>query len=145
MITVRPATLCDLPLLLSAEAACFSDPFSENAIRGFYQNGWGLSLIAEEEGEPLGYLLATLIDGEGEVARVAALPERRRRGAAEALLRHLLSLSESCYLEVRRSNAPARALYEKLGFVPVGERKGYYKSPAEDAVLYERTEKRTEK
>lgn len=139
MILTRNAEAGDLPFLLKAEAACFSDPFSENAVRGFTDNGWGLALIAEEEGEAVAYLLATLIDGEGEVARIATLPEKRGRGAAACLLQRLLSDCESCYLEVRKSNAPARALYEKLGFAPTGERKGYYKNPAEDAVLYKRS------
>ena len=38
-------------------------------------------------------------------------------------------------LEVRASNAPAIALYEKHGFAAVGRRKNYYESPKEDAVL----------
>ena len=39
------------------------------------------------------------------------------------------------YLEVRKSNTPARALYAALGFVECGTRKNYYESPREDAVL----------
>ena len=139
MITLRNAETRDLPFLLTAEAACFSDPFSENAIRSFTDNGWGMALIAEEEGEAVAYLLASLIAGEGEVARIATLPEKRGRGAAACLLQKLLAECDSCYLEVRKSNTPARALYEKLGFVLTGERKGYYKNPAEDAVLYKRS------
>ena len=40
--------------------------------------------------------------------------------------------------EVRKSNLAARALYEKLGFSLIGERKNYYKDPTEDACLYRR-------
>ena len=40
-------------------------------------------------------------------------------------------------LEVRFSNAPARALYEKYGFTSTGIRKGYYSMPKEDALLME--------
>jgi len=36
---------------------------------------------------------------------------------------------------VRESNAPAIALYEKLGFTTVGRRKNYYEKPREDAIL----------
>jgi ribosomal-protein-alanine N-acetyltransferase len=38
-------------------------------------------------------------------------------------------------LEVRRSNAAARELYRGKGFIDVGERKNYYESPREDAIL----------
>ena len=41
----------------------------------------------------------------------------------------------SLTLEVRVSNAPAIALYEKLGFVQVGRRPNYYRSPKEDALI----------
>jgi len=38
-------------------------------------------------------------------------------------------------LEVRASNAPAIRLYDKLGFVEVGSRPGYYHNPKEDALI----------
>ena len=38
-------------------------------------------------------------------------------------------------LEVRAGNAPAIALYEKLGFREVGRRKNYYRAEHEDALL----------
>jgi ribosomal protein S18 acetylase RimI-like enzyme len=44
--------------------------------------------------------------------------------------------SKSVFLEVRESNAGARALYEKTGFQPTGRRNSYYTDPPEDAVLY---------
>ena len=42
------------------------------------------------------------------------------------------------YLEVRDSNAAARALYGSLGFTQVGRRRGYYQHPTEDALLLRR-------
>ena len=139
MITLRPVREEDLPFLTAAERACFPDPFSDASLRPFSEGGWRVALIAEENGEALGYLLASVIVGEGEVVRVATLPCARKRGAARALLSHLLTLCDTCFLEVREQNAPARALYESLGFRETGRRQGYYKSPAEDAVLYQWT------
>ena len=43
--------------------------------------------------------------------------------------------SHALLLEVRASNAPAIALYEKLGFLQVGCRKNYYHNPREDALI----------
>ena len=40
-------------------------------------------------------------------------------------------------LEVRRSNTPAIALYERLGFTRIGVRAGYYSDNGEDAFVYE--------
>ena len=58
-----------------------------------------------------------------ETAMVSLLTEAANRGA------------EQIFLEVRQSNTPARALYEKNGFTAIGLRKKYYKDPVEDAVL----------
>ena len=52
-------------------------------------------------------------------------------GAQELALDRLL-------LEVRVSNAPAIALYEKLGFSPLGVRPGFYEAPREDALIMQR-------
>jgi ribosomal-protein-alanine N-acetyltransferase len=45
---------------------------------------------------------------------------------------------EAIFLEVRESNAAARAFYEKLGFEQMGRRKGYYADGLEDAIIYRR-------
>jgi ribosomal protein S18 acetylase RimI-like enzyme len=49
------------------------------------------------------------------------LPEQRRRGVAQSLLRTLAGWAgeqgaERLYLQVERDNAPARRLYDRLGF-----------------------------
>ena len=139
MITLRRAQLTDVAFLTQAETACFSDPFPESSLRDSVKNDWMLSLLAEEDGAPIGYLLASLIGGEGEVIRVATLPAFRGRGAARLLLSHLLSHCDACFLEVREGNRSARTLYESLGFLPTGERKNYYKCPVENAALYKWT------
>jgi ribosomal-protein-alanine N-acetyltransferase len=56
----------------------------------------------------------------------AALADARSRGAAVV------------YLEVRDSNAAARALYLSRGFSEVGRRRSYYRRPVEDAVVMRR-------
>ncbi|BDU74189.1 GNAT family N-acetyltransferase [Mesoterricola silvestris] len=80
--------------------------------------------------------------GEAELLRIAVDPAYRRGGQGRALLAHCQAELErmgvtSLHLEVRVSNAPARALYEREGWVARGVRRGYYRD-GEDAALYGR-------
>ena len=100
-----------------------------------------LMLIAEDENTVLGFLVARPIESEWELENIAVMTQRRRCGLGSALVGELskcarLGGATSLILEVRESNAAARALYEKSGFLQEGRRKDYYRSPAEDAVLY---------
>ena len=137
-IEIRRGKEEDIPFVCTLEARVFSDPWGETAVASHIDSAYLCLLIAEKEGEPLGYLLGSAIPPEGEILRVATLPERRRQGVGEALCKHFLSFGDVAFLEVRCGNLAARALYEKLGFSLFGERKGYYKNPTEDACLYRR-------
>lgn len=82
----------------------------------------------------------TVYEGIADIVNVAVRPLLRRRGVGRLLLDALRSESESLALgiltlEVRRSNAAARGLYESLGFAEVGTRRNYYTKPREDAIL----------
>jgi ribosomal-protein-alanine N-acetyltransferase len=75
---------------------------------------------------------------EGYILNVAVLPEYRRKGIGEALVRYVITgFGDLAFvtLEVRPSNTAAVALYQKLGFERVGERKNYYRNPDENALL----------
>ena len=72
---------------------------------------------------------------------VAILPEYRRLGAGEALMRALMQTASNggakyMELECRAGNTAAKAMYHKLGFLRVGCRKGYYTDTGEDAIVY---------
>ncbi len=127
--------LADIAL---AEKAVFSDAWSESSLRSHQKSDAARTLAAYEDGVFVGYLLGNVIFPEGEIYRVAVLPKFRRRGIADRLLHAFLKDLPICFLEVRASNASARALYEKHGFVSVGVRKNYYKNPMEDACVYKR-------
>ena len=90
-----------------------------------------------------GFLIAKQIGPEWELENIAVAACARRRGLASALLSHFLEVvkqqgGESVFLEVRASNAAARALYVKHGFAETGRRRHYYQHPDEDAALYRR-------
>ncbi|MBQ7903452.1 MAG: GNAT family N-acetyltransferase, partial [Oscillospiraceae bacterium] len=65
----------------------------------------------------------------------------RQKGIATHLLdtaiRDLPTHVNSVVLEVRSQNTPAIRMYEKMGFVKLGLRKGFYSTPADDAIVME--------
>ena len=133
---LRVGTDADISLIAEMEKQIFSDPWQKEDIADFLVKPHLRLFVWVEEKRVLGYLLGSVIAPEGEIYRVAVLPEARRHGAGAALCGALFYESDTVYLEVRRGNSSARALYEKLGFTLMGERKNYYKNPTEDACLY---------
>jgi ribosomal-protein-alanine N-acetyltransferase len=89
----------------------------------------------------LGFVIAREISPEWELENIVVAASVRRHRVGKQLLKALLdaarqSNSQAVFLEVRESNAAARALYESAGFVPSGRRNSYYTQPFEDAILY---------
>ena len=89
----------------------------------------------------LGFLVSARIDHEWELENIVVVQGSRRNGVGRRLLEALLAEARqtngsSVFLEVRESNVPARALYEKSGFTQAGRRRAYYQNPWEDAILY---------
>jgi [ribosomal protein S18]-alanine N-acetyltransferase len=88
----------------------------------------------------IGFAAARINADELHINNIGVRPESRRRGVGGALLGACLDIAARrgarlAVLEVRASNAAARALYERLGFAVVGERRRYYKEPVEDALI----------
>jgi [ribosomal protein S18]-alanine N-acetyltransferase len=99
--------------------------------------------VAEGRGGGLqAYLVAMPAADELHLLNLTVAPERQRRGLArhalERLHAHVARLGvASLWLEVRESNARARAVYRAGGWQEVGRRRGYYPGATqrEDAVL----------
>ena len=122
------------------EKICFSDPWSERSIASELDNKLAFWLVATEGERVAGYIGSQTVMDETDMMNVAVHPDFRRRGIAEALVNGLVDTlktkgSHCLTLEVRASNAPAIALYEKLGFSEIGRRKNYYRNPREDALI----------
>lgn len=130
----------DLPQLLPLERECFSHPWSERQFRLGLDNQAFFVFGMKHDATLAAYCSFHAAAGEMEVMNIAVAPALRRRGLARRLLGLVLQICRNMgiqqgYLEVRRSNAAARALYEAFGFSEYGVRKGYYPDNGEDAVL----------
>lgn len=122
------------------EKLCFSDPWSEKSVASELENELALWLVALEGETVAGYIGSQTVLGETDMMNVAVHPDYRRRGIGEQLVNALVEQlkgleSHSLTLEVRVSNAPAIALYQKLGFEIAGQRRNYYRNPREDALI----------
>jgi len=98
------------------------------------------SLVATHPDGLQGYVIARAVAGEAEILNLAVAPEVRGRGLGGRLLDAMLDLLRRAkvrevFLEVRRGNAPAQALYASRGFEVVGQRANYYRHPVEDAIV----------
>ena len=85
-----------------------------------------------------GYAVLWCIQDQGELANIAVAPQLRDLGLGGYLLDRMAEEAsrrgvESLYLEVRVSNARARAMYASRGFQEIGVRRDYYEKPREDA------------
>lgn len=131
---------CHIAQVAELEKICFAAPWSEKSVASELENPLSYWLVALEGDTVAGYVGSQTVLGETDMMNVAVRPEFRRQGVAEALIEALIEglkarQSHCLTLEVRDSNAPARALYEKLGFLEVGRRKNYYRNPGEDALI----------
>ena len=132
----------DIDAIARVENACFSTPWSIDAIKHeICENKLANFMIAcDEENNIVGYIgIWTLLD-ECQINKIAVIPEKRKIGIGKAILNHVLEFTrdigvKNWYLEVRESNTAAQALYRSAGFSSVGTRKNYYINPIEDAVL----------
>jgi ribosomal-protein-alanine N-acetyltransferase len=94
-------------------------------------------------GRVAGFIAVACPADEVEIEQFAVAPEARRRGVGAALVAHVLAWGRArgaaaCHLEVRARNRAARRLYARLGFTAAGRRKGYYRSPPDDALRLSR-------
>lgn len=137
---VRAMTKEDCANVADLERQIFSQPWSEQGFLDAIANDKNIFLVAEEDGEILGYLGMYQALDEGEITNVAVSPEKRNAGIGWELMQTAIGEAKKqgitqIVLEVRVSNASAIHLYEKCSFVNCGIRKGFYDFPKEDAYI----------
>ncbi len=133
--------LGDLPEVQAIESASFTSPWPPHAYRSELEgNRMAHYLVARIDEEVAGYGGMWLMVDEAHITTFAIHPAWRRQRIGERLLLAFLDLAvdrgaREATLEVRLSNLPARRLYEKYGFRPVGLRPRYYSDDNEDALI----------
>ena len=136
----------DLDAALLIERAAYAFPWTRGNFLDSLQAGYEMQLLqapAEPTAGPSGYCIAMAGVNEMHLLNLAVLPVLEGRGHARFMLDALCRQTRRrglgrLWLEVRVSNARARALYERYGFRTVGLRRRYYPAHAgtrEDAVV----------
>ena len=140
-VRVEPMALADLDVVQEIERRSFRTPWPSHAYRTELEtNRLAHYLVARLAGRVVGYGGMWVMVDEAHITTFAVDPDFRQQGIGERLLLALLDLARArnareATLEVRLSNLPARRLYEKYGFRPVGLRPRYYSDDNEDALI----------
>ena len=146
----RPHTLHLLPLttgvldaVMAIEAAAYDFPWSRGSFIDSLAAGYPSRVLWDQRRTLLGYYVAMSGADEMHLLNITVAPAAQGRGHARFMLDELLGLcrqakADRLWLEVRRGNARARAIYARMGFAEVGLRRGYYPAPGgarEDAAV----------
>jgi len=142
-VRIEPLTSpSEIDAVLAIEEASFTSPWTREMYVAELENE-GISycfLARTGTGEAVGFCSFWRVVDELHINNLAVLPAWRRTGVATSLLDHVIREgvrmgARRATLEVRRSNEPARRLYERFGFSVAGVRRAYYTNPVEDAIV----------
>ena len=137
-IRVRRLVYSDLPAALAIERRSFETPWSLAMFVLELSKPSGICLAAEDETGLVGYLVCSRYDEVWHLMNVAIHPDKRRARIATDLIERLFEEAgpgARYTLEVRVSNGPAIAMYQRFGFKSAGRRRRYYHDNGEDALI----------
>lgn len=145
---IRAAAPGDLQELVALERGIAAAPHWSETIWGDAlaadESGGGLArvvYVAEDVPGLMGFVVGSCVGDVAELESIGVAEDVQRGGVGRQLLGALVAWARDerqarvLELEVRESNAVARAFYRSAGFEEQGRRRGYYASPREDAVL----------
>ncbi|MSO45359.1 MAG: ribosomal-protein-alanine N-acetyltransferase [Acidobacteria bacterium] len=127
--------------VMAIEEMSFTNPWTRDMYLAEFESGVSFCYLARDEARRVvGFCSIWRVVDELHINNLAVAPTCRRAGVASALLTRALgdgvaAGATRATLEVRRSNEPARQLYERFGFGVAGVRRGYYNQPIEDAIV----------
>ncbi len=135
---IRPVDIADLSDLVALEREIYPEPWSEQVFRDELGQANRIYLAAADDAGLVAYGGVMMVGEDAHVTTLAVAPRARRSRLGTRLLLELVEAALAAgarhlTLGVRISNDPARSLYQRFGFAPVGLRKNYYRS--EDALV----------
>jgi ribosomal-protein-alanine N-acetyltransferase len=142
-LSVRPARLSDLPVILAIETACFGpDAYDRKLFAELHRKCGGLFLVAMRGARVIAYAVTCINPKEAELISIAVAPRHRSRGAASILmdstLRRLRRRNVTRFkLMVKVSNAAAISFYRKYAFRELRRVARYYEDGS-DGLLFVR-------
>lgn len=131
----------DVPQVSALEAQSQFTPWSEQVFLDCLRDDYLCQVVMAGSDTLAAFMVISRVLDEAHLLNIAVASDWQRRGIARTLLADMMTAlapeSRYLFLEVRAGNAPARALYEQLGFSVTGVRRGYYRCATgrEDAVL----------
>ena len=148
---VRKFALEDLGSVMRINRDCLPENYTDYFFVDLFKRYPETFIVAERDGEVVGYIMCRIEVGlsnfglggivkKGHVVSIAVLPEHRRKGIGDAIIKKSMEKmqktynAKQCYLEVRITNEPAIGMYKKLGFEATRTIKGYY-ADGEDAYV----------
>jgi ribosomal-protein-alanine N-acetyltransferase len=141
LVRFRAMLPADIPAVGVVERASYPFPWTDGIFRDCLRVGY-LCRVAELDGEIIAYGIVAMGAGEAHVLNLCVRTDVRGHSVGRQMLMLLLERARQAgmtevFLEVRPSNRLAIALYQSVGFVQVGLRKGYYQSEEgrEDALV----------
>ena len=139
-IEIRPLGLSDLNSIDAIEQRAYRTPWSRSMFASELAKASSVCIGAFDGEQLIGYVINSRYVDAWHIMNVAVDPDFRHRGVATRLLEQVFELTKDNQrrgytLEVRVSNDRAISLYEKLGFVRQGIRRGYYTDNREDALI----------
>jgi ribosomal-protein-alanine N-acetyltransferase len=131
---IEPASLRDASRLAQLHGASFHRGWGEGEFEAILAERNALVHRLRAGRKIIGFAASRMAKDEAEILSIAIAPGQRGRGLSRnLLLTHLGHLAghgvRSVFLEVEENNQPARRLYERAGFTPVGRRERYYQEP----------------
>lgn len=138
-MTLERVERAHLAAIAALEREAFVHPWSEQAL-ALLCTDTALGFVVMDGARAAAYGGMMCVAGEGQITNIATSPDYRRQGLAQKAMAALVAAAKErglfeISLEVRESNAPAIALYEKFGFSTVGKRPRFYTSPVETALV----------
>jgi ribosomal protein S18 acetylase RimI-like enzyme len=143
-VLIRRARKEDLPALAAMETEHSGYPaWGEGGLAAEFEKKFSVTLAAEAGGVLLGFINFWVLPPQIQFNSIVVSAKALRRGVAAALIGKLgeYAKKNACRevdLEVNEHNAPAIALYGKLGFKVVGSRPKFYNN-SEAAILMRKT------